>query len=111
MLGHPSILGYLLLLVSENVSSADNQQERLGLVSSENLGKGLNWVKKSIFMGTYKVPENYDYMTGGILEEDEGGVLPGQLTSNTLNHLLFGVPISDDNPNKEFLGKRTQKRE
>ncbi len=32
MLEHPGILDYLLLRVSENVSSADNQQERLELV-------------------------------------------------------------------------------
>lgn len=57
---------------------------------------------------TYKVPEDYDYSTGGFLKKDEDGkVLPGQLTPNTLNHLLFKVPLSEDNPNKSVLERKT----
>lgn len=62
-------------------------------------------------MGTYEVPEDYDYFTGGFLETDEeGNVLPGQFTPNTLNHILFGVPLSEDNPNNpKNLEKRAKK--
>lgn len=54
----------------------------------------------------YEIPEDYDYQTGGFLPD--GG--KGHMTPNTLNHLLFGVPVSDDNPNKDILEPKKQKR-
>lgn len=60
-------------------------------------------------MGTYRVPEDYDYLTGGFLKTDEDDkIIPGQLTPNTLNHLLFGTQIKKNNPNHP---KNIRKRE
>jgi hypothetical protein len=45
----------------------------------------------------YKVPEDYDYTTGGFLEKDENGVVkPGQLTPERLNRILFPHLLEDD---------------
>ena len=62
-------------------------------------------------MGTYTVPEDYNYLTGGVLKRDKRGkVKRGQLTPNTLDHLLFGAQISEDNPNKEDFERRPKIR-
>lgn len=41
----------------------------------------------------YKVPDDYDYLTGGTLKKDKDGkLLPDQLTRQELERRLFPVP-------------------